>query len=288
MINWIKHLQTISIMPTIPAHIIISSEVRTSYDTYHFYGKTRNRTTHIALFQYTLDGEGCFENKKGSHRLKKGTGFFCDVLDPETAYYYPKDRTLPWRFLYIFFDGSFALSMLKDINSRYGHVFQLPENKGIIQKIIGFSGKSERQIMITPSQSLSLLTELINALLKSKEENIKSPSGNTLIERFQQEIELHINENINVSQIAAHLDISREHISRVFREEMRTTPHEFLQNYKMRLACHLLKESSSSIKEVSHQLGFDQPGHFTRTFKRAIGLSPRDFRENGDLTSYLT
>ncbi|MHC4871464.1 MAG: AraC family transcriptional regulator [Planctomycetota bacterium] len=285
MIIWVKSLRTVPHLPSLPGRITIASEARMSYEDYHFYGKTRKGSPNI-VFKYTLAGEGCFLNSSGEHRIKKGSGFLCNVRDPETGYYYPKDGTEPWRYIYISLIGSCALDMVKDINDRYGHIFTLPENRGIIQTMSSFSGRTEDQIMVSPSESLSLMMELISALVKSKEQTISHSTENLLIKRFQKTIEQHVDENINVSQIADIMDISREHLARIFKEYMGVSPHEFLQNYKMRFACHMLKESSMSIKQISNNLGYDQPGHFTRTFKRAVGVPPREFREKGSLTSF--
>jgi AraC family transcriptional activator of pobA len=49
----------------------------------------------------------------------------------------------------------------------------------------------------------------------------------------------------------------------------------------MLLACHLLKKSSLNGKEIAARLGYGQPAHFSRTFKRVTGMNPRRFREVG-------
>jgi AraC-like DNA-binding protein len=42
-------------------------------------------------------------------------------------------------------------------------------------------------------------------------------------------------------------------------------------------AQHLL-ESGIGIKEIAHRLGFASPGNFSTAFRRATGVSPRQFR----------
>lgn len=286
MIIWSRYLHTVTKLETFPAIVSIASEIRMSYDTYHFYGKTRRDKQH-GLFKYTLEGEGCFEDASGIHKIKKGQGFLCNVCDPETGYYYPKDGTEPWRFVYIAFNGSSPINIVKDICLKYGTVFDISEDDDVIRTLMSFSGKAEKQELITPSEALSLVVKTLSGLVRSKEQGVKHYPENNIIKEFQQLIEKHIDKNINVSEIASMMDISREHISRIFREHLRTSPRDFLQNYKMRLACHMLKESNMSIKEIAYNLGYDQPGNFIRTFKRYIKLSPKKYRQSGDI-SFLT
>ena len=79
------------------------------------------------------------------------------------------------------------------------------------------------------------------------------------------------------------VSVSREHLARRFKEETAMTPHEYIVREKMLLACHLLKDTAMSSKEISVRLGYDEPAHFTRTFKRAIQMTPSRFRAEGTL-----
>ena len=48
---------------------------------------------------------------------------------------------------------------------------------------------------------------------------------------------------------------------------------------KMHLAAELLQQPDILVKQVAAQLGFADPFHFSRTFKRVFGLSPDAFRQ---------
>ena len=46
----------------------------------------------------------------------------------------------------------------------------------------------------------------------------------------------------------------------------------------MNLAAQRLQEPGTLVKQVAAELGFDDPFHFSRTFKNVFGLSPEAFR----------
>jgi AraC-like DNA-binding protein len=90
-----------------------------------------------------------------------------------------------------------------------------------------------------------------------------------------------LEENINVSDIADHLQLSHEHLSRVFKKETGIKPLEYISREKIRYASELLKTSNRSCKEICEMLGYENSSHFARTFKRVMGTTPNDFRKRG-------
>jgi AraC family transcriptional regulator len=68
------------------------------------------------------------------------------------------------------------------------------------------------------------------------------------------------------------------HVSRSFRTTLGCTFREYLALIRLRRATDLLKRSSKDITEIALTCGFSDHAHFTRTFKRATGLTPTGYR----------
>lgn len=76
---------------------------------------------------------------------------------------------------------------------------------------------------------------------------------------------------------ALHCQISPEYLIRIFRTYAHTTPYRFLMRLKMSRAAELLLDSQLKVREIAEELGFSDPFHFSRAFKRFHGASPEHF-----------
>ena len=75
---------------------------------------------------------------------------------------------------------------------------------------------------------------------------------------------------------AAHLSLSR--FAHLFREVYGVTPQQYLENQRMQRAAQLIERTGLAVGEVGRAVGYDDPYYFSRRFKIAWGLSPREFR----------
>lgn len=74
---------------------------------------------------------------------------------------------------------------------------------------------------------------------------------------------------------ACHLD--RAYLSRLFKKHSGESPYQFLTRMKMESAAELLRYRSLPVKAVAAELGYDDPFHFSRVFKKTFGLAPQHF-----------
>ena len=84
---------------------------------------------------------------------------------------------------------------------------------------------------------------------------------------------------MSLEQVARECLVDRAYLCRLFRRYDHQTPHQFLMRRKMHLAAERLQQPELLVKQVAAQLGFADPFHFSRTFKRVFGLSPEAFRQ---------
>jgi AraC-like DNA-binding protein len=56
------------------------------------------------------------------------------------------------------------------------------------------------------------------------------------------------------------------------------SPHQYLVSSRLRRAARLLAEDTRAITDVAFDVGFGDLSNFVRTFRRAAGASPREFR----------
>ena len=130
MMLWATRFETSRPLGSMPRLLTVAAERREGF-SYRCEGRFRGSSPHC-VFEYSLSGEGVFRDAAGEHRVPPGSGFLCDVSDPETSYYYPATGTTPWEFVFACFDGPAAFAMTKDLVKRYGPVFPLPRTGGVV------------------------------------------------------------------------------------------------------------------------------------------------------------
>lgn len=68
--------------------------------------------------------------------------------------------------------------------------------------------------------------------------------------------------------------ISPSYLCRLFQKFDHQSPYQYLIRLQMNYAADLILEKRLQIQEVALYIGFDDPQHFSRTFKKVIGISP--------------
>jgi AraC family transcriptional regulator len=85
-------------------------------------------------------------------------------------------------------------------------------------------------------------------------------------------------EPMDIASIAAAVDVHPVHLARVFRRHHNCSPGEFLRRVRIQRACSLLAESGESLSAIAYETGYADQSHFTRHFKRAVGVTPGAYR----------
>ena len=92
-------------------------------------------------------------------------------------------------------------------------------------------------------------------------------------------------EELRIDDMAQAVNMGRT----VFYEKIRSlvgmSPQDFLRRLRMQRACQLISRSTMNVSEVAFAVGFTDPKYFSRCFKKETGMSPREYREQNDLTS---
>jgi AraC-like DNA-binding protein len=88
----------------------------------------------------------------------------------------------------------------------------------------------------------------------------------------------HADEAIDLDAMAAQGGLSPFHFLRLFGRVAGVTPHQYLVRARLRHAARLLADRTLPITSIAYDVGFGDLSNFVRTFRRAAGLSPRQFR----------
>jgi AraC-like DNA-binding protein len=99
------------------------------------------------------------------------------------------------------------------------------------------------------------------------------------VRRMQAYIESHIAEPVTLRQLADAAGYSPWHAARVFREQVGTTPFEYLRQVRLSRAAEELISGNGRVVDVALDFVFGSHEGFTRAFTRQFGMSPKKFRD---------
>jgi AraC-like DNA-binding protein len=74
------------------------------------------------------------------------------------------------------------------------------------------------------------------------------------------------------------LNTNTKKLTTVTKQYLKGTPAQIIKNIKILEAKHKLAQKQLSIQNIAFDLGFDQPTYFTKYFKKATGLTPKQFQ----------
>lgn len=91
-------------------------------------------------------------------------------------------------------------------------------------------------------------------------------------------MENHLDEKIDIEQLAASVYWSSRHFRTVFKEVTGLTPVEYLNRVRIVKSLEYLEKNKSSIKEAAASVGIYDTNYYTRLFKKILGYPPKYFK----------
>lgn len=84
---------------------------------------------------------------------------------------------------------------------------------------------------------------------------------------------------ITLEEISRFTGVSVGYIEKIFREDRATSPIEYLNVYRVEMACKLLIFTNDTIMKISETIGFNDVKFFYTIFKRQTGMAPGVYRK---------
>ncbi|MFB2981873.1 helix-turn-helix domain-containing protein [Microseira sp. BLCC-F43] len=99
------------------------------------------------------------------------------------------------------------------------------------------------------------------------------------LKQLKDYIEENLAEELSIGTLAAQIPMSQFHFARAFKAATGESPHRYIMQRRIERAKILLSVARLTVAEVAYQVGFSNQSHFTAQFRKAIGMTPKQFRE---------
>lgn len=211
-----------------------------------------------------------------TYELKAGTVFSYGPGISQRIFSVPEK---PMTKYFIDFTGNSVKQILKKHVSPIGTAIHINRPDEVITI---FDNLLTHGLSDSPYKSLTCSTLLEYLLYRIAELNLNekdSPSkAFVTYQSCRQDIKEHFVTLNSLQDIADLCMIDHAYLCRLFKRFDTQSPFQYLQNLKMAYAADRFQETGVLVKEIAHELGFKDPFHFTRVFKKIFGISPQAFK----------
>jgi AraC family transcriptional regulator len=128
--------------------------------------------------------------------------------------------------------------------------------------------------------ALAVYLQNRHAVFRPRTHQFRGGMPSARLRRVLEFIEANLGEDISLSALAEVAGMGPHYFSDLFKQSTSLSPHQFVLCRKMERAKEYLQNRNISVVEVSAILGFADQSHFTKVFRRAVGVTPTDFRAN--------
>ncbi|KOV60497.1 GlxA family transcriptional regulator [Streptomyces sp. MMG1121] len=101
--------------------------------------------------------------------------------------------------------------------------------------------------------------------------------------RRMDDLRLHISQNLtrplSVADLATHASIGERHLSRLFRDELGTTPGAYVESVRLEAARARLETTDDTLDRIAALSGFNTIDTLIRVFRRRLNTTPSDYRK---------
>lgn len=250
------------------------TEIGKFYANENYYTKRSGKEGFFLI--YTHAGSGMMTMEESELELLPKTAL---LIECNQLHLYKTLSETPWVNFWLHLDGSgvqtyFLLLQQKKVALQQPDKFVQAFDE-LMEKANHIDVVSTAQI----SQGISsLLTDMLVSLLGADNpQNILHHSG---IDQAVSFMKAHYKEQISINDMTKNINISKYHFVRLFCKHIGTTPYHYLIQYRVNQSKKLLCTTNDSISEIALQVGYASESNYINQFKRAIGMTPAQFRKS--------
>lgn len=144
-----------------------------------------------------------------------------------------------------------------------------PASANLLQFVRTITGKSDRPATIS---------QLESALNQAGESILMQHRSVDKIEAVLSYVEEHYCDNISISSLSVHFDLTPNYLSTLLKNRLGTKFTDHLTNLRIAHAKELLLTTKLSVKEITEQVGYYSQSHFTKLFIEKESCTPAEFR----------
>lgn len=170
--------------------------------------------------------------------------------------------------------------VLKDFQVDFNQVLYgvLSERQIEAHQLLTGSG-AEEVSRRAPNSLIDTLKWASFAVQRAVEAIQSSSRSQTIAGRVKSYIDEHYAEHISKAELGAMLYLNPDYLAKLFKKETGQALNDYIAQVRVNAAKAMLADESVPLTDVATRTGFDYYSYFSTTFKKAVGMSPSDYRK---------
>ncbi|MGL5694802.1 MAG: helix-turn-helix transcriptional regulator, partial [Peptostreptococcaceae bacterium] len=132
------------------------------------------------------------------------------------------------------------------------------------------SYKNAEDLFANMNKTISTLLDMIYILGDNNQ--------NSILKSARAYIEKNYNKKITIEKIAENSYVSTYYLCHLFKENLNLTINDYITRIRVEKSIELMKKRELSVNDIMKEVGFSSQSHFTKTFKKLVGVTPGSYR----------
>ncbi len=222
---------------------------------------------------HTVSGSGMVDMDSGRRTLRPGQGF---LMYPDTpCRYWPEQ---PWDVMWLTFNGVHVEEFLRSwgLPPRF---IDLTNSKTLAARISDMLATASDASDHASARLSSLLYTFLVELSWQTSRDRDTLTKRRRLEPVLNKLESQYDQGLTLDDLAAAINITPQHLCRLFRTVLGMTPWNYLTALRISKAKDMLiHDQEWSVAAIGRATGFGNASHFGTAFRRHVGLTPTEFR----------
>lgn len=228
----------------------------------------------LADYELIIVTEGVLYIADNEHRFEVNEGEY--IILPPTTHQYGYQKSSCSFYWFHFANGKEESKQKTIVLPQTGTVHNLSHISILFSQFHHLIGNCRDDYTI----NLSATGILLALSYSNTQPDNASLTGFVLYQKILEYIEWNSGYNISVLHIAKQLGYHPKYISQIFHRFHNSTLKQYLLAQTMDHAKSRLAYSTQSITEIAESMGFCDVHNFSSSFRRVVGVSPREYRNS--------